>query len=362
MIIKRHLLIMCLFLPFLAMADVLQIKPDAPTSYVVKKGDTLWDISAIFLNQPWLWPKLWRLNPQIKNPHLIYPGDKLRLVYDEQGQPMLVKGKPEIKWSPKVRTKLKDQTAISTISLDVIAPYLRYESFFTEQELALLPYVLGSEEAYKSSIDGFNFYVKGDLEVGRSYAVYEKGQALYDPASEELLGYQVHLVATGQALRTGNIGEKVPSTLYVNDIQQEIHAGDFVVPVNQGQLLPSYFTMQAVSGDVRGAIIQSASGVREFGKSEVVMINRGTADNVRPGDVMTIKRTSPSVVESSSGPVYTEDAPRWSRMLNAGESDYQMPEESLGQVMVFKAYDKVSMALILKSSKAVRLQDAVTAP
>lgn len=362
MIIKRLLLIICLFLPLVVKADILQIKPDAPKSYQVKKGDTLWDISAIFLNQPWLWPKLWRLNPQIKNPHLIYPGDKLRLVYDEQGQPMLVKGKPELKWSPKVRTKLKDQNAISTIPLDVIAPYLRYENFFTEQELTVLPYVLGSDEAYKSSIDGFRVYVKGDMQVGQAYAIYQKGEALLDPQSEEMLGYQVHLVATAQTLRAGNISDKVPSTLYVNDVQQEIHAGDFVVPVNEGQLLPSYFTMQAVAGDIRGAIIQSASGGREFGKSEVVMINRGADDSVRPGDVMTIKRTSPSVVESGSGPVYTEDAPRWSRMANAGESDYQMPEESLGQAMVFKVYDKISMALILKSSKAIRLLDTVTAP
>ena len=362
MIIKRLLLKMCLFLPFLAMADVLQIKPDAPTSYQVKKGDTLWDISAIFLNQPWLWPKLWRLNPQIKNPHLIYPGDKLRLVYDEQGQPMLVKGKPELKWSPKVRTQVKDQTAISTISLEVIAPYLRYENFFTEQEIQQLPYVIGSDEAYKSSIDGFKVYVKGDLEIGQAYAIYQKGAALLDPQSEEQLGYQVHLVATAQALRAGNISDKVPSTLYVNDIQQAIHAGNFVVPVNERQLLPSYFTMQAVARDVRGAIIKSTSGGREFGKSEVVMINRGKAHSIRPGDVMTIKRTSPSVVESGTGPVYTEDAPRWSRMANAGESDYQMPEETLGQAMVFKVYEKISMALILKSSKAVRLQDTVTAP
>ena len=98
-----------------ALADELQIKEDAPKTHIVVKGDTLWDISAMFLNEPWLWPKLWRLNPDIKNPHLIYPGDELRLVYDENGEPMLVKGKPALKWSPEKRKKLKEQNPITIL-------------------------------------------------------------------------------------------------------------------------------------------------------------------------------------------------------------------------------------------------------
>ena len=107
MLIRIFSMILAMTLSVSLLADELKIKPDAPKSYIVKKGDTLWDISGIFLNQPWLWPKLWRLNPEINNPHLIYPGDELRLVFDEQGQPMLVKGKPELKWSPKIRKQLK---------------------------------------------------------------------------------------------------------------------------------------------------------------------------------------------------------------------------------------------------------------
>lgn len=100
--LRKILITIALLIPFASVADVLTLKKNAPKSYTVVKGDTLWDISGIFLNQPWLWPKLWRLNPEINNPHLIYPGDVLRLVFDEKGQPMLVKGKPELKWSPKL--------------------------------------------------------------------------------------------------------------------------------------------------------------------------------------------------------------------------------------------------------------------
>jgi len=123
--LKRIILtIFCLILPLSVIADELKLAKNAPTSYVVKKGDTLWDISAKFLQQPWLWPKLWRINPDIENPHLIYPGEELNLVYDAQGRPMLVKGKPALKWSPKVRTSLKDQNPVETISLNVLSPFV----------------------------------------------------------------------------------------------------------------------------------------------------------------------------------------------------------------------------------------------
>ena len=360
--LKKIILIVISFsLPWLALADQLTLKENAPKTYVVKKGDTLWDISGIFLDQPWLWPKLWRLNPEINNPHLIYPGDELRLVFDEQGQPMLVKGKPELKWSPRVRTQLKNQNPVSTLPLSTIAPYIKYDSLFTEAQLEQLPYVLGSDRGHKSSIDGFKLYVKGDLELAKAYAIYQKGKPVIDPETNEMLGYQVILAGTGQALRAGNISDKEPSTLYVESSKREIRAGDVVVPVNEGQLLPSYFTMQAADESLRGSIVQSSIDVREFGKLDVVMINRGQRHSVEPGDVFAIKRQSPGIVETKSGPQYLKDASGWHKLTNK-DSDYKMPEEALGEMMVFKVYDRVSMALILKTEKPVRLADVVTAP
>ncbi len=343
------------------LADELTLNPKAPKSYIVKKGDTLWDISGVFLKQPWLWPKLWRLNPEINNPHLIYPGDELRLVFDEHGQPMLVKGKPELKWSPKVRKQLKDQNPVSTLPLEVIAPFIRYDSVKNEQELELLPYIIGSEEGNKSSIDGVRVYVNSDLVVGQSYGIYHKGTAIIDPETAENLGYNIKLVGTGKATRSGDMSQKKPSTIYLEDSIREIRSGAYVVPVNDEQQYPSVFTMQAGKSS-SGLIVGSALELREFAKYDVVMINQGQEQNVQAGDVLTVNRQSPTVVETDSGPQYTSDTSRWNRMASASNSDYDMPAESIGQVMIFKVYGKVSMALILNSEKALRLLDGVTAP
>jgi len=362
MLKKILLTVVSLSLPMFLLADELKLNQSAPKSYIVKKGDTLWDISGVFLKQPWLWPKLWRLNPEINNPHLIYPGDELRLVFDEQGQPMLVKGKPKLKWSPSVRTQLKDQSPVSTLPLNVIAPFIKYDSVLTAEQLDMLPYVLGSDEGYKSSVDGFKVYVKGDLELGKGYAIYQKGDVILDPETQEELGYHVILVGTGKALRTGDIANTRPGTIYVEGAKQEIRSGDYVMPVNEGQLLPSYFTMQGADKSIRGVIIKSSNNVREFGKLEVVMINRGQQHMVQQGDVLSISRKSPGVIETGDGPVYTKDASRWSRIATAEDSDYDMPEEAIGKMMVFKVYDKVSMALVLTTQKPLRLDDIVTAP
>jgi hypothetical protein len=145
-------------------------------------------------------------------------------------------------------------------------------------------------------------------------------------------------------------------------VKREVRSGSFVVPVNEGQLYPSYFSMQPVDESIRGHIIETTSGVREFGKLEVVMINKGEHDAVKAGDVFSVKRTSPGVVETSGRPIYTADASRWNRMTGEQGSDYKMPEEQIGKMMVFRVYEKVSIALVLKTQKPLRLQDAITAP
>tara|TARA_R110000751_G_scaffold75_5_gene343 strand:+ start:1547 stop:2635 length:1089 start_codon:yes stop_codon:yes gene_type:complete len=362
MLIRIFSLILGLTLSLSLLADELTIKSDAPKSYVVKKGDTLWEISGIFLNQPWLWPKLWRLNPEINNPHLIYPGDELRLVFDEQGQPMLVKGKPELKWSPKIRKQLKDQNPVSTLPLHAIAPYIRYDSVKSAAELEGLPRIIGSDEGYKSSIDGLKVYINSDLTIGQSYGVYHKGDAIVDPKTNENLGYNIRLVGTGKATHTGDMSKMQPSTIYIDGAKREIRSGAFVIPVNEGQQYPSIFTMRAASQTLEGLIVSSVAKLREFAKFDVVMINKGSSQDMQVGDVLTVKRKSPAVVETDSGPQYTKDTSRWNKLASDSLSDYDMPAESIGQVMVFRVYDKVSMALILNSEKPLRVLDGVAAP
>ena len=362
MLIRIISLILCIIMSVSVLADELTLKSNAPKSYIVKKGDTLWDISGIFLNQPWLWPKLWRINPEINNPHLIYPGDELRLVFDAQGRPMLVKGKPELKWSPKIRKQLKDQNPVNTLPLHAIEPYIRYDSVKTLAELDDLPYIIGSDEGYKSSVDGFKVYTNSDLIIGKSYGIYNKGDAIIDPITEETLGYNVKLVGSGKATHTGDISKKQPSTIYIADAKREIHSGAYVIPVNEDQQYPSIFTMQAVASDVKGLIVSSAAQLREFAKLDVVMINQGSNQAVKVGDVLTVSRKSPGVIETDNGPQYIADTSRWNRLGNDNKSDYDMPVESIGELMVFRVYDKVSMALILSSEKPLRVLDGVATP
>lgn len=344
-------------------ADELALNENAPKSYIVKKGDTLWDISGIFLKQPWLWPKLWRLNPEVSNPHLIYPGEELRLVFNEKGEPMLVKGKPELKWSPKIRKQLKEQQPISTLPLNLISPYIKYDSMATEEELEEAAYILSSEGGYKFNADGLMVYVKGDIDIGRSYAIYKKGDEIIDPESEDELGFHLILVGTAKARTSGDVENNTPATLYVENAKQEIEMGDYVMPINEKQLLPSIFTMKAVDEGTEGVIIKSLNNLREFGKLDIVMINQGKFNNVGAGDVFTVKRTPPGVIDTSDGPVIFEDASMWNRLTSSEEnSDFKMPKESVGRMMVFKSYYRVSLALVLGSNKPLRIQDIVGAP
>ncbi|WP_235839768.1 LysM peptidoglycan-binding domain-containing protein [Cognaticolwellia mytili] len=355
------LLIVGLVISVTLLADELTLNPKAPKSYIVQKGDTLWDISGVFLKQPWLWPKLWRINPNINNPHLIYPGDELRLFFDDNGLPMLVKDKPELKWSPKIRQQLKDQYPVSTLPLHVIAPFIRYDQVKTAQELDLLPYIIGNDEGYNSSLGGFKVYVNSDLIVGQSYALYHKASAIVDPETAETVSYNVKLVGTGKAIRRGDVNKKQPSTLYLEGVIQELHSGAYVVPLNEEQQYPSTFTMRA-GNSAPGIIISSATNLRGFAKYDVVMINRGNAQNVQVGDVLTVTRQSPRVVETDEGPKKISDISRWNRLIGSNNADYDMPTEAIGQIMIFRVYEKVSMALILSSEKPLRVLDGVTAP
>lgn len=380
--IKKIILSATFFtLPWLSFADELQINEEAPQTYIVEEGDTLWDISSIFLEQPWLWPQLWRLNPEISNPHLIYPGDVLRLVYDEQGEPQLIveqepvvqepvvtevveakpRVKPTIKLSPQLRKQMKKEP-IQTLPLNVIAPYMQYDHLLTQAEIDELPHVLGNDDGQKSGIDNHKLYVNDDLEVGKSYAIYHVGAEIIDPETELPLGFDVKLTGTAQAIRAGDMANRRPSTLLVNSANREIRSGNVVMPINEGQLLPSFFTMQTADESIRGMIVKSSSDGREFGKLEVIMINRGSDDMVKVGDILSIKRQSPAIVETRNGPEYKKTASRWARMSTNDEAEYNMPEESLGHVMVFKVYENASMALIMRTSKPIRLQDVVVSP
>lgn len=373
MIKKLSAAVFALAVAFPSLADVLTVKDDAPDQYVVKKGDTLWDISAIYLDKPWLWPELWQMNPQIDNPHLIYPGDQLYLVYDADGNPRLVVNRPDNyqKLSPHGRKTMKNDGAIPTISLELIRPFLTYEQALTEEQIAQQPYILGANENVKRPTTGHILYVKGDLERNRNYAIYHKGDPYIDPQTEEILGYEVKLVATARAFRSGDFENGVPSSIMVENAKREINAGDFVMPVNQGQNLPAFFQMRRPDGEVDGEIIASTNQLREFSQLDIVVLNRGVEDEIKAGHMFDIRRQSPTVVDSRRGPRYKEDASSYEKaasnmeeffgMDEDGEdTTWVMPKEKVGELMVFKVQDKVSYAIVTKTQRPIRVGDVVS--
>ncbi|WP_371375538.1 LysM peptidoglycan-binding domain-containing protein [Thalassotalea aquiviva] len=362
--IKRILItIICFSTTLLAYADELRLKQDAPKTYIVQKGDTLWDISEIFLNEPWLWPKLWRLNPEIDNPHLIFPGDVLRLVYDANGLPMLVKGKPNITWTPQKRKTLKDENPVTLLPLDRLAPYLNYSQILSEKVFDQAPIILGADEAFKTNIEDAKLYVNSNLTPGKRYAIYAKGDEVIDPQTGDELGYNAILVGTATSIRAGDIENSEPATMYLDTSRREIRAGNIVLPVNEQQLLPSVFAMQVASDDEFDArIISSYNNAREFTKYEVVLLNKGSADQVNIGAIYSVKRQSPAIVGTSKGPAYKEDASWWYRLTNfmRENNGIEMPYEDVGKVMVFKVQERTSFAIVLSTDHTISIKDKVT--
>lgn len=316
MVKKLTAAIVALTMAFPTLADVLQIRKDAPKEYAVEKGDTLWDISAIYLDQPWLWPELWRLNPQIDNPHLIYPGDKLSLVYDSQGRPMLVINQKFKRLSPGVRKTMKKGDAIPTLPLEVIRPFLTYEQALDKEDIDARPVVLGANHSVKNMKTDHIIYVKGNLERSQYYGIYRQGDSYIDPDTDEVLGHEAILVGTGRAFRTGDEASAVPASVRVKNVKREVRQGDFLMPALEGQTLPAFFMMQRPDSAISGTIIDTTSKLREFSTMDVVVINRGEVNSLKPGHILDIRRASPTVVVGKDGPKYKDSASRYERAMS----------------------------------------------
>ncbi len=371
MLRKVSAAVIALALAFPAIADVLSVKKDAPKQYVVKKGDTLWDISGIYLDKPWLWPRLWQMNPQVDNPHLIYPGDTLSLIYNEQGEPMLVLDKRHKKLSPYGRKTMKDGVAVPTLPLEAIKPFLTFEQALDGALIDQQPYVLGADENVKNQTIGHILYIKGNLERNRVYGIYHKGIPYVDPETQETLAYEVKLVGVARAFRSGTVSDGEPASVMVENVKREIKAGDFLMPITEGQALPAFFNISQPQESINGSIIASSNQLREFGSLDVVILNVGKEDNIKAGDMLEIARQSPTVIDAKDGPKYKEDANHLEKLMSSfsdGDEDaserltWNMPKEPIGRLMVFKVQDNLSFALITKSNKPARVGDSVRNP
>ena len=254
-----------------------------------------------------------------------------------------------------------------TLPLELLRPYLSYEQAISADVIAQKPYILGASVNTKMNTMGHTLYVKGDLTLNEAYGVYRKGNDLVDPNTNEVLANKAELVAIVRAFRSGDVENGVPASVKVELVKQEIKPHDFLMPAMEGQMLPAYFTMKRPEATLDGTIIAAANEMREFSTMDIVVLNLGS-DQVKPGFVLDIQRQSPEVYDGRNGPRYREDSNSLEKFMTDAndvlgiESDedsnvWHMPKEKVGELMVFKVYDNVSYALIVKNQHPIRVGD-----
>lgn len=340
----------------LALADELTLKPGHPDSYVVKKGDTLWDISAFFLKDPWRWPKLWGANPQIANPHLIYPGDRLTLVFID-GEPRLVL-KPSIRKSPEGRI-LPKGSAIPAVDLALIKPYLVQNRVVDPEWFAQQPMLLGGESESRHHILDDVVYINAKLKMPKKYGVYVPGSMFYSKEGE-LLGQEVILTATGRVTESGNI-----SKIELLSNWQESKAGYRIIEIEDDSLLPAYFMPRAGNLKEPALVLKNEGNVREVGKLNVVYLDKGKVDGVEQGHVLSIYRDGEEVVINGDGiPVPPTERSSYDNLLASISEEHgiKVPDIYRGKLMVFKVFDKTSLGLIMVNERPVRVDDKLVNP
>ncbi|MGY5451031.1 LysM peptidoglycan-binding domain-containing protein [Agarivorans sp. MS3-6] len=331
-----------------ALADTLKLKENFPEVYVVKKGDTLWDISALYLHSPWLWPRLWQFNPQVENPHLIYPGDRLSLIY-ENGEPRLVR-KRIVKVSPKVHVEEK-ASPIPTVPLAAISAFLSHDHIVDEDALKNAPYVLGDNDAQSRIAIGRAMYVRGQSKPGKYYGVYRVADKYRDPETKEELGQTLTFiaVAVSERLHENNITQ-----FKVTQVLNEINQGDILLELPDQDRLPAYFVPNNKQLDSSGYIVSAATDTSVMSRYDVVIINKGTRDQVAPGDMFAIAQPGTVMIDKVKRKSYEEMANHFDRAFNNEEQLVTLPNEKVGELMVFKAYEKLSYAIITDSKVILR--------
>ncbi|MEL7312073.1 MAG: LysM peptidoglycan-binding domain-containing protein [Pseudomonadota bacterium] len=331
--------------PRVTPVETVPIADGAPDQYVVKRGDTLWDISQTFLRDPWYWPEIWQVNPQIENPHLIYPGDLLSLIYvDGQPRILLERGAGRnARLSPGVRV-IPLEEAITTIPYEAIAAFLTRAAVIERDQLETLPYVLKSRGDHLISSAGVDLYARGDIDVvGSRYSVVHINGELRDPDNNDVVGYDALYVGDGTIRRGGD-----PATLFVNESQREILTGDRLI--NQDVVIPLNFFPKPPSQAVEGEIISVIDGVSRIGQFQVVVINRGESHGLESGDVLTVLQRGDVIYDriGDSG-VF-------------GAEQVKLPDEEAGTMMVFKTYDRISYGLIMSAENEIQVADLVRDP
>ena len=331
-------------------ADV-ELRDQAPSRYTVQKGDTLWGISGKFLKDPWRWPDIWRMNrEQIRNPHLIYPGDVV--VLDKlDGQWRLSLDRPATRLSPTVRSTPLDTEAIPSIPAGEIEPYLTRPLVTGPEGLDAAAQIIASRDARAVRGEGDLIYVVGlDPKAGDQWYLYRRGRDLMSADDSELLGVEQRYLGSAKVERFAEV-----STVRITAAKEEIVDGDRLIPAPRGQLMS--YAPHAPTRPVQGQIIATDRDAIEAGRGWVVTLDKGSSDGVEVGTVLAIYRVVAPIPDPRPviRPPYEPRVFEPERWLN-------VPDERTGLLFVFRVFDRVSYALVLNTIDPVVVGNIVRNP
>ena len=336
--------------PLSALAD------NAPASHTVQRGDTLWAIANLFLKTPWRWPELWGMNLQeIRNPHLIYPGQVLVLVKDGDRARLVLGGQADgqaptntVKLSPRVRSELLENGAIASIPLQLIGPFLNEAVVLSQDELAAAPRIVATQEGRVMVSRGELAYVRGDLGGARNFTLFRQSKPLRDPLTNELLGHEAGYIGTADFVRADGqapvSGLPVPATFVMTSTRQEAGVGDRLAPVPPRDY--SAYVPHPPAQPVDGRVVSVYGEALTAGQNQIVAINRGQRDGIERGHVLALWRAGAAATDRTG----------------AKAQAIQLPDERTGLLFVFRVFDRVSYALIVSALDPIRPGDRISEP
>ena len=352
-------------------AETVIYEPEYPQTYIVQNGDTLWDISSVFLSDPWNWPEIWFKNPQIENPHLIYPGDQLAIIYvggtkmiqlsrrGEEGQQQVTSSTNGsttrsisvaqdttsikiVKLSPRVRSEPID-ASLPSIPTEDLRHLLAKPILIGKEELDKAAYIISSVDDHLVNSTNDKIYVrKLNTSIGNGrYQIFKPDKALYDPDTGELLGYQSLHAGEAKLLVAGD-----PATLLITSSVREILRNDKVIPIDNTNFERDYFP-QPPYAYLKGRVIALLDAVSQLGRYQTIAINLGQRDGLQTGNLLRINRIGTVVPDSAEpDPFFT----------------VKLPDERIGMALVVRSFEKMSYALIMEAVQPVSLKDYVESP